>query len=162
MDIFDSNVWIWGLTYECDLAEGLIEDVVHEERWVAVSPYIFEEVVQNLARSEHQQKTIERAQTRFGEIVHGSSHVDAPSMDAVRQCDLDEVRSMHPYSTIASTTGIQVKDAPILSYAHSWADLPDTRRPGGDVVTIYTADRSFARFDAEEYYENLQMQYVPC
>ncbi|MFB6180038.1 MAG: hypothetical protein ABEI77_09975 [Halorientalis sp.] len=162
MDLFDSNVWIWALTHECIPAEELVDTLVAGERWVAVSPYIFEEVIQNLARADQRQAVIDRAQTRFAEIVHGNQHVIAPAQDAVAACDLESVRTAPHHQLIASQMGIQAKDAPIFSIAHHWAQKHPSKRPGGDTVTIYTADRSFSQFDAESRFDSIEMRYVNC
>jgi predicted nucleic acid-binding protein len=59
MDVFDSNIWIFGLTQTCEEAVSLVNKAIESAYHVGVGAYIFEEVMHNLQRSDHDQEIIE-------------------------------------------------------------------------------------------------------
>jgi hypothetical protein len=121
-----------------------------------VSAYIFEEVLQNLNRSGHSRAVIERAQTRFADIVHSAQTVDGPTQTQIRAIELEARRSDPRVQAMGEAFGIQDKDVPLVVFARQCAqDL-------GESVTIYTADREFSRFDPSPYFDDLGMKYVDC
>ncbi len=53
MDVFDSSVWIYGVTQTCDEAVVLVDDVINGSQSVAVSAYISNEVIGGIAQSSN-------------------------------------------------------------------------------------------------------------
>jgi predicted nucleic acid-binding protein len=157
MDVFDSNVWIYGLVGDCEEAVALLEEVLTDPIHVAVNAYIFDEVMQNLARADLAQDVIDSAQTEFATIVHGSHTVHGPTQDELRQMDVEAHRLDPRVEMIGETFGIQPKDVPILVFAHQYAQQPDA-----PTTVIHTADREFARFDPSDHFESIVMRYVNC
>lgn len=157
MDVFDSNIWIYGLTGECADAVALVEEAVDTTFHVGVSAYIYDEVMRNLKRSDHSQEMIDRAQTRFADIVYGNHTVHGPNKEQIRQMDIDAHRSDPRVQTMGDAFGIQDKDVPVVVYAYQV-----TRRRGAVTTTIHTADRAFSEFDPNTHFENLSLRYVDC
>lgn len=157
MDVFDSNIWIYGLTRTCDDAVALVEEVIDNPVHVAVSAYIFDEVMENLQRSEESQEVIHRAQTNFATIVHGNHTIHGPTQDEIEQIDIEARRRDPRVQIMSEVFDIQSKDVPILVFAHQFAQQSNT-----PATTIYTADEEFSQFDPRHYFENLLMQYVDC
>jgi hypothetical protein len=126
---------------------------------VAVSAYIYDEVMQNPDRSQHSQEEIDRVKTRFAEILYNNDRVDAPSIEGVRAMDLDEIRKDPTVQAMGAGFRIQPKDVPILVFARQVASRvtsPD------ESVVIRTADEQFSQFDANNHYPDVEIQYVDC
>lgn len=157
MDVFDSNIWIHALTRTCDDAVALVEEVINNPVHVGVSAYIFDEVMENLQRSEESREVINRAQTNFATITHGNHTIHGPRQEEIERIDIEAQRRDPRIQIISEVFGIQSKDVPILVYAHQLS-----QRSNAPVTTIYTADKEFAQFDPNHHFENLLMQYVDC
>lgn len=157
MDVFDSNIWIYGLTGKCDDAVSLVEKAVTTPFHVGVSAYIFEEVIVNLQRSSHSHETITRLQTRFADIVHGNHTIHGPTQEQIAQLDLETHRTDPRVQAMGEAFGIQNKDVPVVVFARQCAQRPDA-----PMTTIYTADEGFAEFEPDAYFEKLALQYVDC
>jgi len=117
MDVFDSNVWIYGLTKTCAQASNYVDQVIRHDRRVAVSAYIYDEVMRNLDRSQHGHEEIDRVKTRFAEILYDNGRIEAPSDEEVRAMDIDEMRSDPAVQAMGAGFDIQPKDVPILVFA---------------------------------------------
>lgn len=157
MDVFDSNVWIYGLTQTCEEAVSLVEEAIENAYHVGVNAYIFDEVMRNLQRSEQDRETIKLAQTRFAEIIHGNHTIHGPAQKEISQMDIDAVRRGPMVATMATVFGIQAKDVPVLVYAHQLVQPQDA-----PTTVIHTADRGFSRFDPSAHFEEIVMRYVNC
>jgi len=157
MDVFDSNVWIYGLTQSCDEAVELVEKVVTTPYHVGVNAYIFDEVMQNLRRSERPGERIDRIQTRFADIVHDTHTVHGPTQSEISRMDVEDRRSDPWVGTLSELLGVQEKDVPIVVFAHDCAsdhDAPPT--------TIFTADQDFAAASPGEYFRDVDVAFVDC
>lgn len=157
MDVFDSNVWIYGLTQTCEEAVALVDEAIENAYHVGVDAYIFDEVMRNLERSEQPQEAIDRAQTRFAEIIHGNHTIHGPSQEEITQMDIEAVRRDPKVDTMAEVLGIQTKDVPILVFAHQLVQDQDA-----PTTVIHTTDHSFSRFDPSAHFEKIAMHYVDC
>jgi hypothetical protein len=94
--------------------------------------------------------------TDFTNFIATSPHIDVASQAEIDECGLDDVR-IHPANIIISRAfGIQPKDASIVSLAVAYADEID-RRDSDEKVTIYTSDRTFARFEPADYDLGVEM-----
>lgn len=155
MDVFDSSVWVYGMTQSCDDAVQLLESVVIDgRREVAVDAYIFNEVFEGIARSGTEAAAIAELQTRFGEIIHGNQQIRGPDQEAVSALDVDAVRASPKAQMAAQGFDIQAKDVPIVWLAYEYRESEPT---------IYTSDRDLSRFTpAEHGFEKLGMEYVEC
>lgn len=160
MDVYDSNIWIFGLTRTCAQAVDLLEEAIYGNRQAGVSAYIYDEVMINLQRSEHSQEVIDRAQTRFAEILHGNPSIHGPSEEEIAQMNVDAIRSDPTVQTMGTALGIQPKDVPVVVFAQQCAT--SNRGQGGQTTTIYTADYEFGQFDPRTHFEYLVMHYVNC
>lgn len=168
MEVFDSNVWIYALTRECEEATTLVENtlgigdsggndgVTDGPTVVGVNAYIFDEVIRNLGRSTQPRETINVIQTRFADIVYGNKYVQGPSQEAISRMNIDVVRNDPTVQTLATGFGIQAKDVPVVVYAHQCVDNY------GDPVTIHTADRQFSQFRSRRYFDDIGIEYVDC
>jgi predicted nucleic acid-binding protein len=156
MDVFDSNIWIYGLTRTCDDAVTLVEEAINTTYHVGVSAYIYDEVMLNLQRSEHDRETIERVQTRFADIVYGNETIHGPTHEEIKQMDVEAWRRDQRVQTMGEILGIQDKDVPIVVYARQCAQNQDSP------TVIHTADHDFSQFDPTDYMENIVMRYVDC
>ena len=157
MDVFDSNIWIYALTRTCEPAIELVDQAVHTPVHVGVSAYIFDEVMLNLQRSAQPTDVVNRAQTRFADLVYGKHTIHGPTQAEIEQMDVERQRRDPRVQAMGEAFGIQEKDVPIVVYAHQCA------RTGDSVpTTIYTADREFAGFDPQAHFEKLRLEYVDC
>jgi len=160
VDIFDSNIWIYALTRECDPAEQLVQDVLLGNRTVGMNAYIFEEVIQNLESADQPRELIDRAQTRFSEVVHGNINIDGPGRESVSKMDLTAARNRTDSQMLGEALGIQPKDVPIVAaayvYRENFQSQPEQR------INIYTTDRPFGQFTPSEYFAGIEMNYIDC
>jgi hypothetical protein len=157
MDVFDSNIWIFGLTQACEEAVSLVDRAIDTAYHVGVSAYIFEEVMHNLQRSSHDQEIIERVQTRFADIVYGNPTIHGPTQAEIQEIDLDMVRRDPRIQAMGEAFDIQNKDVPIIVFARQCAHPQDAPE-----VVIHTADREFSRFNPQQHFESIDMRYVDC
>lgn len=156
MDVIDSCTWIYGVTRTCPAAVDLLDEIIYRTDGprVAVSAYIFNEVIDGIARSGTDGQVIDEAQTRFSEIVHGNSRVSAPDHRAVRKMDVREVRSDVRVQMMAEAYDIQPKDVPIVTCAYESVT---------DYGIIYTSDEDLSQFDPPQHgLERLSVRYVDC
>ena len=152
VDVFDSNVWVLALTESSTKAEILLEEILEDERTVAVSPYVFVEVLDAFAHELNSREQVDGYQTAFATIVADSSSIEGPAQDDIERTDLDAVRDSGEATFIPRILSIQTKDVPIVLSAWSYYD----RDP-----TIFTADRSFATLDPERYgLERMSVEHV--
>lgn len=158
MDVFDSNIWALGITETDPAAAELVAEVRDMPRSVAVSAYIFCEVLDALASAEYvEPHEVEQTQTNFGAFVHRAAVVEGPTQDEIEACDVAHIRNENWAGLIGALADIQPKDAPVLALADGIRQ--NARRP--DTVTIYTADEPFASFDPDAAgLDRLQMEYV--
>lgn len=141
-DVFDSNVWILALTESSAEAETLLDEVLGDDRRVAVSAYVFVEVLEAFARELDLGERIDAYQTAFAAIVADSPSIDGPTQERVERTDLDTVRSSAETKFMARILSIQAKDVRIVLLAWDHYD---------DSPTVFTADRSVAEFDPEQH-----------
>ena len=124
---------------------------------VAVSAYIFDEVMLNLDRADLSQDVIDSAKTEFATIVHGNHTVHGPTQEEIRQMDVEARRRDPQVQLVSEAFGIQAKDVPILVYAHQLVQRQDA-----PTTAIHTADREFSQFDPSVHFEKIVMHYVDC
>lgn len=156
MDVIDSSTWVYAVTRTCPDAVNLLDEIIYrtDGSRVAVSPYIFNEVIDGIARSITNGRAIDEAQTRFSEIVHKNSRVDAPDYRDVREMDIRRVRNDVRVQMMAETYGIQPKDVPIVTCAYESVT---------DHGIIYTSDEELSQFNPSRYgLEQLSVRYVDC
>lgn len=156
MDVLDSCTWIYGVTRTCPEAVDLLDEIIRDADGpqIAVSAYIFNEVIEGIARSSANRRAIDEAQTRFSEIVHANPQVRAPRRQDVRQMDVRRVRDDVRVQMMAETFGIQPKDVPIVVCTYESAT---------DYAVIYTSDEDLSEFEPRRHgLEQLSVQYVDC
>lgn len=142
MDVYDSNVWILGLTGEVAEAETLVEDAAMAERFVSVTPYIYMEVYEAFSREFKRQTAMDHV-ADFSTLIAQSQTVNAPDQAEIEAIDLEEVRNRDENILLAGLLHCQVKDVPIVLAAfHRYKE-------SGEASTIYTADTEFSKTDLE-------------
>ena len=122
VDVFDSNVWVLALTESSTKAEILLEEILEDERTVAVSPYVFVEVLGAFARELNSREQVDGYQTAFATIVADSSSIEGPAQDDIERADLDAVRDSGEATFIPRILSIQAKDVLIVLSAWSYYD----------------------------------------
>jgi len=157
MDVYDSNIWIHGLVGDCADAISLLDEIINNPVHVAVSAYIFDEVMQNLGRADLNEDVIESAQTEFATMVHGNHTIHGPTQEQIRQMDVEARRHDPRTQMMGEVLGIQPKDVPILVFAHQL-----TQQPNSPVTTIHTADREFGQYDPQQHFQDILIQYIDC
>jgi hypothetical protein len=152
-DVFDSSVWIWGLTEQAPEAVTLIEEVLDGERYVAVSDYIHGEVMNAFDSSRTaDDDAIKTAKNVFNIVVAKRHNVDFPDQDEVGQMNVYEAREEPMVDLLARSWGIQPKDVPIVVFASGYEGM----------TTVYTADGAFSEFDpASHGVDDVAVEYVP-
>ena len=90
--VFDSNIWVFGVTGENAFAEHLLQKVVDGDIQVPVSAYIYDEVYEAFNRSLSGEM-VNEAKHDFTEFVFDSPAVSGPTQQELRKMDLDEIRS---------------------------------------------------------------------
>lgn len=149
-DIFDSNIWVLGLTQNHHQATRLVKDARQGSREILVDAYIFEEVFQAIDRT-HQQKK-HQLKTAFANIVHNSQNIVSPSQQTVSKMNLQSVRSEIYIQLIGELLDIQAKDAPIVLLARNYKSY---------MPTIHTNDRGFGKLTPSNYnLPWLSMNYI--
>lgn len=151
--VYDTNCWINGVT-------GLkLEYVLHfrqllrDEVPMAISAYIYNEVIEAFKRGQNAGDNEWREQRgNFAEVVSAADNVVGPTRAEVREMEVDAVRRSATTTMLASLTGVQPKDVPVLTYA--WACPGET--------LLFTCDRSFADFDPDDTpLEGIKMEHLP-
>lgn len=156
MHVLDSCTWIYGVTQKCPPAVSILDRIIHQSGGpcVAVSAYIFNEVIAGIERSATDRAAMDEAQTRFSEIVHGNQRVKAPTQEQVQNIDLHYVRNLPHVQMMAATYGIQAKDVPIVYFAYQHAH---------ENTAIYTSDEDFSNFQPHQHQLNcLSLEYIDC
>lgn len=156
MLVFDSCIWIHAVTQACPNAVDLVDTIIYDRDAprVAVSAYIFNEVIEGITRAAPDNKTMNEAHTRFSELVHGNQRIVAPPQDRVEAIDLYDIRRRPYVRTMATTYDIQPKDVPVVYFAYRHAD---------DTARIYTCDEDFSQFTPGEFNLGfLAVEYVDC
>ena len=151
MDVFDTNIWVYGITGRIHDAKQLIEDVVQGGREVTVSPYIYQEVI-DAFRGSYNSHEADRHMNDFAALLLNTSNIHDPNYTQVRNIDVNQVRQKTSINLISTSFGIQSKDVPVVCTAYEHiAHSP----------TIYTNDRPFSSFNPSRYnLSNITMVYV--
>lgn len=153
VDIFDSNVWVHGLTRRSEDAVSCIDSIFDRERCVLVTPYIYEEVDQAIQRDVKNASRVDELRNRFAEIM-SNPFIRDPSYEEVAKVNLEDVRNHPAVTAYAEAIEIQPKDIPILQAAQN-CDNPEP--------TIFTNDDDFYNLsERKERYNlgNIQFEYV--
>jgi hypothetical protein len=152
-DVYDSSVWIWGLTEQAPEAASLIEDVLDGDRYVGVSAYIHAEVMRAFDSSRTADtQAIKDSKNVFNVIIAKRHNVDFPDQDDVGQMDIFDVRNEQMVELLARSWGIQPKDVPIIVFADRY----------DETTTVFTADKPFSKFDPTNHgIEGVELEYVP-
>lgn len=152
-DVFDSSVWIWGLTEQAPEATSFVDEVVDGNRYVAVNAYIHGEVMNAFDSSRTADSAaITQAKNTFNIIVAKRHNVDFPDQTEVEKMDPYEVRTNRLVELLGQSWDIESKDVPIVVFATEYDDM----------TTIYTADRPFSTFDpADHGIDGVKVEYVP-
>lgn len=151
-DVFDSSIWIWGLTEQAPEAEGLVEGVLDGGRYVGVDAYIHGEVMNAFDRSRTAGSgAIEDAKNTFNVIIAKRHNVDFPDQEEVGKMDVYQVRGNRMVELLGQTWGIQPKDVPIIVFASEYDDM----------TTVFTADWNLSKFDPASHGVNdVEIEYV--
>ncbi|RKD88634.1 hypothetical protein ATJ93_4292 [Halopiger aswanensis] len=153
VDIYDSNVWVHGLTRKSADAEARIQEVIDNERCVLVTPYIYEEVDQAIQRDSDNQQAADELRDRFAQMM-SNPFISDPNYQEVSDVDLGAVRSDPTVQAFAEVLEIQAKDVPILQAAQQCSN-PNP--------TIFTNDEDFYELsERRERYnlERIEFEYV--
>lgn len=151
--VYDTNCWIHGIT-ESEPAYALyFRQLLRDEVPIAVSAYIYNEVIEAFARGQDAGDDEWREQRgNFAEIVAKADNVVGPRRAEVEEMDVGTVRRSAEATMLSSLTGVQSKDIPVLTYA--WACPGET--------LLFTCDRSFARFEPTDTpLSGIRMEYLP-
>ena len=154
MDVFDTNIWVFGITETAPEPVRLLREAENGDRRVVLDAYIYEEVREALNRATSvPARDVEATFENFATRVVNSPYIDGPGYEAVQQMNLGLVRESPEANLLGDALGIQAKDVPILRLAYEWRH----REP-----TIYTNDRSFSQFNPAAYnLPEIAMEYVP-
>jgi len=154
MDVFDSNIWVLGITEAHPRATALVNEAEAGDRRVALDAYIFEEVREAFHRSDHVDAAdVERTISNFAIRIAKPPSIVEPDQSAVEEMDIHAVREAPPVNLLGHLLDIQPKDVPVFCLAYRWKH----QRP-----TIYTADESFAKLDPSAYgLPEIALEYVP-
>lgn len=136
--VFDTNIWVHGLTENVDAAAELVDAAVDTQLFVSISAYIFEETRLTFENGIFPRREADAHLTDFSSILYGSQNIDGPTSSETRQVDVDEVRNSPEARAFGAATDCQAKDAPVLWHGHALAQR-------GRSVTIYTNDREFSQ-----------------
>lgn len=151
-DVYDSSVWVWGLTEEAPEAVTLVEEVLDGDRYVGVDAYIHAEVMNAFDRSQTAgSDAIETAKNAFNVIIAKRHNVDFPDQSEVGTTNVYEVRANRMVELLGQSWGIEPKDVPIVVLATEYEG----------VTTIFTADRLFSQFDPTKWeIDDVKIEYV--
>lgn len=147
-DVYDSSVWIWGLTEQAPEATALIDDVLDGDRYVGVSAYIHGEVMAAFDSSRTADtQAIKDAKNTFNVIIAKRHNVDFPDQHEVGKMNIYDVREEHMVELLARSWEIQPKDVPIVVFADRYDD-----------TTIFTADEPSSNFNPADH--GVDVEYV--
>lgn len=151
-DVFDSSVWIWGLTEQAPEAASLIEDVLDGEQYVGVNAYIHGEVMDAFDSSRTaDSEAVKQAKNTFNVIIAKRHNVDFPDQAEVVRMDIREVRANRMVELLGQSWGIQPKDVPVIVFATTYDDM----------TTVFTADRDLSRFQPSDHgISDVEVEYV--
>lgn len=154
MDVYDSNIWILGLTGEVAAAEALVEEAAQAERFVSVTPYIYQEVYEGFVREFKTQKAMDHV-ADFSTLIARSGTIKGPTQAEIEAVDLDDVRTRDENILLAGLLHCQVKDVPIVLAAFH------RHNASGETSTIYTADKEFSEITLEKLdISGISIQYI--
>lgn len=153
MDVYDSNVWVWGLTEKAPAAVEKIDEVRAGDRYVGISAYIHGEVTEAFNRAASAENSeIREMKREFNVIVAKRHNVEFPGHEAIGSMDIHEVRRQQPIRLLASAWGIQAKDVPIIMFAEELS---------GE-TTVFTTDDPLADFDPERAdIDGVVVEHIP-
>ncbi|WP_323677228.1 hypothetical protein [Halorubellus sp. PRR65] len=154
MDVFDSNIWVLGITEAHPKATALVNGAEVGDRQVVLDAYIFEEVREAFYRSEHVDAAdVEQTISNFAVRIAKPQSIVEPDQAAVEEMDLQEIREAPPVNLLGHLLDIQPKDVPVFCLAYRWQH----QKP-----TIYTADESFAELHPPTYgLPDIELEYIP-
>lgn len=135
--IYDTNIWIYGLTEERAACTNLVAAVIGGNQQVTVSAYVFEEVRRTLESGRVETTMAEEHMNDFASILYGGQNIDGPTQEEVRVMDVATVRNSPPAQAFGAATDSQPKDAPIL-----WSAFQIAKNDCE--VTIFTTDVEFS------------------
>lgn len=143
MNVFDSNIWVYGITETAPFPTQLVNEAENGRQQVVLNAYIYEEVREAIHRSKSvPQREVEQTVTNFATRIAKAPTINEPAQENVEAMNLDAVRGSPPTQLLGHLLGIQPKDVPILCLAYRWKH----RNP-----TIYTNDSGFAALDPSDY-----------
>ncbi len=150
--VFDSNIWILGITQKNETAEFLVQLVLKKQLKVYVSAYIYDEVFEAFNRSLNG-SDVDRMKTKFANLVATAEYVDGPTQSDIERMDLERERNRHSVQMMGRVLDIQPKDVPIVYLAWRFRESEPH---------ILTADEPFSQFDPQEHrLEEIGMKYIP-
>ncbi|WP_277543280.1 hypothetical protein [Haloarcula laminariae] len=159
----DTNVWVFAIAGENQIAEELVSDVISGERETVVDTYIYFEVINAFSRSKSiSDKHVQSAQDKFGQLIWAECDTIEEAVDENKvneYCEnpeefLEQRRDSTYDNMLGDSHEIQAKDAPILKLAYEYATH-------GSQTTIHTNDEDFADFDPSRFNYPIKMNYVP-
>lgn len=143
MDIFDSNIWVYGITESAPRPTQLVQEAEMGDRQVTLNAYIYEEVREAFYRSKSvPQPKVEQTITNFATRIAKAPTINEPDQRNVEDMNVDTVRGSPAAQLLGHLLSIQPKDVPILCLAYQWKH----RNP-----TIYTNDGGFASLEPANY-----------
>ena len=149
--VFDSNIWVLAFTGRNELASKYVDDVRDGKMKVAVSAYIYDEVLEAFDRSL-KGAAVDDVQTDFIEFVFNCPSVAGPTQKDIKDMEVEQLRNHPPIQMMGRVLDIQPKDVPIVFLA--W-------RCREDKPNILTADKPFSKFDpAEHNLDEIGMTYL--
>lgn len=141
--IYDTPVWLEGLTENEGPASDLVTAAVEGSQQVLLSPYIFEEVRETFESSRAPRVTTHEHLVDFATIVTGSENVQMPPDGAVELMAVHETRESGFAQALGAVTDCQPKNAPVMAFGVEAANE-------GTDVTIYTIDEAFGACSVPE------------
>lgn len=152
MDVYDTNVWIFGLHDPDSRAGHLVQQAIHGDRKVAVDAYIYKEVIRNIGQGLSSENATE-VTNAFATFVEKSDTIQGPTQERVGKINIDDIRADCRVRLVGDAIGCQAKDAPVVELAYALAVDRDGR------PTIFTNDgkgdsnRGLVDVDFGEYEE---------
>jgi len=151
--VYDANCWINGITGSELEYELYFRQLLADRVPIAISAYVYNEVIEAFRRGQHAGDDEWREQRdNFAEVVVKADHVVHPRREELRRTDIEPIRREASATMLATLTGVEAKDVPVLTYA--WACPGET--------LLFTCDRSFASFDPDDTpLGGITMEYLP-
>jgi predicted nucleic acid-binding protein len=152
--LLDTNLWVFGTLGTNTRAEELLADIERGETTSAINAYMIQEALTAFDRTpgltgDERDEIKTLFLTRLSRMT---GLVEVPTTDEVTDSLLTERRANVHTRLVATLTGIQPKDVPILVLAFSHRD----REP-----TILTNDSDFAAFSpAEHNLTQIRLEHV--